>query len=93
MSLISLEKEIILNGTKKRYDIVVYDQQLQPVIIVECKAPEIQLTEQVLEQALRYDLVLNGQYVMITNGLVDHVFQQKKRLQNLPAYNELGNSN
>lgn len=91
-SLISLEKEVILNGTKKRYDIVVFDKQMQPVIIVECKAPEIPLTEQVLEQALRYDLVLNGQFILITNGLTDVVYHQKKVLDKLPAYNEFGNT-
>lgn len=91
-SLISLEKEVILNGTKKRYDVVVYDKQMQPIIIIECKAPEIPLTEHVLEQALRYDLVLNGQYIFITNGLTDVVYHQKKVLEKLPAYNELGNT-
>jgi type I site-specific restriction endonuclease len=92
LAYISLEKEIELNGTKKRYDIVVYNKAMKPLIIVECKAPEIALSEQVLEQALRYNLVLNVQYVFITNGLTDAVFHLTELLTELPAYNELLNT-
>jgi hypothetical protein len=88
-SLISLEKEIELNGTKKRYDIVVYSKQLKPEIIIECKAPEIELSEQVLEQALRYNLILNVNYVVITNGLIDAIYHKGKSLNELPVFDDL----
>jgi hypothetical protein len=71
---------------------VVYNKAMKPLIIVECKAPEIALSEQVLEQALRYNLVLNVQYVFITNGLTDAVFHLTELLTELPAYNELLNT-
>jgi len=87
-SFISVEKEIELNGTKKRYDIVVYSKELKPDIIIECKAPEIELSEQVLEQALRYDLVLQVNYVVITNGRTDG-----KLLNDLPSFNEFLSGN
>lgn len=87
-SFISVEKEIELNGTKKRYDIVVYSKELKPDIIIECKAPEIELSELVLEQALRYDLVLQVNYVFITNGRTDAVYQNGNLLNDLPAFNE-----
>jgi type I site-specific restriction endonuclease len=83
-SLISLEKEIELNGTKKRYDIVVYDKSLNPFIIIECKAPEIALTDSVLEQALRYNLVLKVPFIMITNGMNDLVIKDGTPIKDLP---------
>lgn len=58
-------------GTAKkeyRADIVVYDRKLDPAMIVECKRPDITLTQETLEQALRYDMVLNVRYIVITNG-------------------------
>lgn len=59
------------NGpVKKEYraDIVVYDRRPAPVMVVECKRPDIELTREVLEQALRYDMVMNVKYMALTNG-------------------------
>ena len=72
-SNISVEKELHLNQLKKRYDIVVY-QNLKPHLIVECKAPYVNLDESVLEQALRYNLILRAPFLMISNGVSDLVF-------------------
>ncbi len=84
ISLISVEKELILNETKKRYDVVVFSKTLKPLIIIECKAPEIMLNEKVLEQALRYNLVLKVPYLMITNGMNDFVLFGTERIGELP---------
>ncbi len=81
--LISIEKEIDLNGTKRRYDIVVYNSSLQPWLVVECKAPYIELSQDVLNQALRYNLILNAELVMITNGINDYTVNQKGEKINL----------
>ncbi len=55
---------------KKEYraDIVVYDRTPAPVLVVECKRPDVELTKEVLEQALRYDMVMNVRYLALTNG-------------------------
>lgn len=74
-ALLSVEKEVILNGTKKRYDIVVYSKTLQPILVVECKAPEVNLTQSTVEQALRYNLELNAPYSFVSNGLTDALFK------------------
>lgn len=87
-SLISLEKEIELNGIKKRYDVVVYTKELKPFIIVECKAPGVDLTAEVLDQAARYNLILNVEYVFITNGLQDQIYKKGSIVGSLPAYQE-----
>jgi hypothetical protein len=84
-SRISIEKELSLNDLKKRYDIVVYDAQLRPWLIVECKAPYIQLDRLVVEQALRYNLVLKAHLLMISNGVSDLVFNANNELTEIPA--------
>jgi hypothetical protein len=82
-SLIAVEKEIELNDLKKRFDIVVYKDKI-PYILVECKAPFIELNASVAEQALRYNLVLNSGFVMITNGVSDIIFDRQNRITELP---------
>lgn len=72
-SLINVEKEIQLNGTKKRYDIVTYKPDGSVFLMVECKAPHIKITQQVFDQIARYNLALNANLLMVTNGL-SHYF-------------------
>ncbi|HYO22990.1 MAG TPA: type I restriction enzyme HsdR N-terminal domain-containing protein [Flavisolibacter sp.] len=69
-SSIALEKEIQLNGLKKRFDILVYDSKHKPWMIVECKAPAVPLNEDVLQQALRYNISVPARFLVITNGNV-----------------------
>jgi hypothetical protein len=66
--LISVEKEIKLSELKKRFDIVVYDQNAQPEIIIECKEMNEKLTDEVLNQVLRYNIKIRAKRVVITNG-------------------------
>lgn len=89
VSLISIEKEIILNDLKKRYDIVIYNKQLMPVVVIECKAPYIELDKTVVEQALRYNLILKAKYLMISNGVSDVTFNSLNQAVLLPDYNDL----
>jgi hypothetical protein len=67
-SMIAIEKEISLNGLKKRFDILVYDLQHAPWMLVECKAPAVELNERTLQQALLYHQAIPVQYIIITNG-------------------------
>ena len=69
LSLIAVEKELMLNGLKKRFDILIYNTSHQPWMLVECKAPQITLSEAVLQQALRYNMSLPVNYITITNGV------------------------
>ncbi len=85
-SLISVEKEIILNDLKKRFDIVVYKKNLSPFLIIECKAPFIELNITTIEQAQRYNLILKANYLMITNGVSDFVFDSSNKIIDLPEY-------
>ncbi len=67
-SLIAVEKEIKLGELKKRFDIVVYDRNSKPWMIIECKEMKIALNKSVLDQVLRYNITLNVPYLVITNG-------------------------
>ena len=68
-SLIAIEKEIKLGELKKRFDIVVYDGETKPWMIIECKEMNVTLDKTVLDQVLRYNISLNVPYLVITNGM------------------------
>ncbi len=88
-SLIAVEKEIQLGELAKRFDIVVYDQNTKPWMIIECKEMEVALNEQVLNQALRYNITLNVPYIVLTNGTHCFGFSGKKGI--LEELSELPN--
>lgn len=75
-SLIAIEKEIKLGELKKRCDIVVYNRQSEPWMIIECKEMNVTLSEKTLEQILRYHITLPAKYLVITNG--SHCFGFEK---------------
>ena len=74
-SYINIEKLIKVNELNKRYDIVVYQPNGELFLLIECKAPEVKITQQTFDQIARYNLVLNAEYLMVTNG-VNHYFCQ-----------------
>jgi hypothetical protein len=76
-SLISVEKEIKLVDLKKRYDIVVFNRQTIPWMIIECKEMNVSLSEKTMEQILRYHISIPAKYLIITNG--SHCFGFEKR--------------
>jgi hypothetical protein len=67
--LLQVEGSLKLNGMKRRADVVAYDRTGKPFLLIECKAPEVALSQKVLDQAARYHLVLGVPYILITNGL------------------------
>lgn len=75
LSLINVEKQIILNGLKKRYDIVVFNSDGSIHILVECKAPHIRITQETFDQIARYNFNLNATHLMVTNGLAHYSCQ------------------
>ena len=71
---IRVEKGITVNGQPKRCDILVYDQKLQPWLIVECKSPKVPVTQASLDQVVRYNRELLVPYVAVTNGLNNYCY-------------------
>lgn len=72
-SLIAIEKQLSVNNLKKRTDILVFNPEGLPNIIVECKAPTIKITQNTFDQIARYNLALNAEYLIVTNG-VQHYY-------------------
>lgn len=68
-SLIVVEKEFKLNTLSKRSDVVVYNRLGQPFLIVECKATNVKMDQKVFDQIARYNMKLNVEYLVVTNGL------------------------
>jgi hypothetical protein len=74
-SLINVEKQIQVNGQTKRYDVVVYYPDGRLRVLVECKAPEVVISQATFDQIARYNTALRADYLMVTNGL-NHYFCQ-----------------
>ena len=64
------------NGLDYRADILVHDRQARPLMVVECKRPEVELTQEVVDQALRYGNPLEVRYIVITNGRKTFMFER-----------------
>jgi len=95
VSMISIEKQLLLNNTKRRTDIVIYNSNLTPLLIIECKAPQIKIDQLTVDQALRYNIELNVPAIFLSNGL-QHIFlklenQGPKVLKDIPNYENLLN--
>ncbi|MEM6344600.1 MAG: type I restriction enzyme HsdR N-terminal domain-containing protein [Bacteroidota bacterium] len=68
-SLIGVEKAVDYRGMSKRFDIVVFDRQGMAFILIECKAPNIKLSEDTLHQIARYNVSIGAPHLLLTNGL------------------------
>jgi hypothetical protein len=91
-SYINVEKLIKINTLNKRYDIVVFQPNGEIFLLIECKAPEVAISQQTFDQIARYNLTLKAKYLMLTNG-INHYFCQMDFehekyifLKELPSY-------
>lgn len=89
-TVIALEKEFLLNDLKKRFDILVYDKDHKPWMLVECKEPKLGLNEDVLQQVLRYNISVPVEYIVITNGNTTVGWRKEKELKLLEEMPEWG---
>ncbi len=92
VNLINVEKVVKINGLNKRYDIIAYNSDGSIFLIVECKAPEVKISQSAFDQIARYNLTLKASYLMVTNGLnhyfctIDHNLGIYNFLKELPSY-------
>lgn len=80
-SYVNVEKQINVNGTIKRYDVVVFDKIGNYNLLIECKAPQIQIDQKTFDQIAKYNFSLNAHFLMVTNGL-NHYFCKINSTQN-----------
>ena len=92
ISLIAVEKQLKINTRIKRTDIVVYNKQGTPELLIECKAPSVKITQTTFDQIARYNLTANSNYLMVTNGLAHYFCQIDSTkeayifLEDIPSY-------
>lgn len=95
ISLIAVERQFTINGLSKRFDILIFNKMGKPTIVIECKAPNVKITQNSFDQTARYNLKLNANYIMITNGLqhyfckIDDKNNQYIFLEDLPKYGDI----
>lgn len=89
---IGVEKEMKLGELKKRFDLLVYNKEHEPWMLIECKAMDVELTEKVLEQLIRYHLTIPVPYLVISNGVYTYAWIKKESklisLAELPAFEQ-----
>jgi len=94
-SLISVEHGLKYNSLLKRTDIIVYSNTAEPLVLIECKAPEHRLNKKVLEQAMMYNKTVQAEYIIVTNGLehsclrIDRVNKRVDYLNTIPFYHDI----
>ncbi len=92
---LALEQTILFNGMRRRTDMVAYSATGSPLFLAECKAPEVTLSQTVIDQIATYNTVLRVPYLMITNGLqhfCGHLIAEEARwewLSDIPEYSLL----
>jgi hypothetical protein len=93
--LIAVEHPLTLNSVSHRADIVAFSSDGKPIVVVECKAPDVQINQGVIQQISRYNIFLKAPILIITNGLVhfcvriDFEKGVTTNLDSIPFYNDL----
>jgi len=95
LSLMKLEMHLKLNGLVRRPDIVVYNNNGIPMVIVECKASNVKINQQTFEQIAQYNIKLQVPYLMVSNG-INHYYckanfesKQTTFIKEIPKYENL----
>lgn len=94
-TLIQIEGGLVLNQLQKRSDILVYNTTGEKLMLIECKAPKVKITQAVFDQAARYNSIHSAKWIALTNGLqhvyakIDHKNGSFDFIQELPEYLQL----
>lgn len=92
--LIAVEAGLKYNQLRKRMDVLVYNKQGIPYLMVECKAPEVRITQDVFDQIARYNMVFKVKYLVVTNGIdhyccrIDYTQNTFQYLEQIPVFEE-----
>lgn len=87
---IHVERGLMVNERYRRTDIIIYDDNIEPYLLVECKAPKIKMNQAVFDQIARYNLTLKVKYLLVTNGIdtfcceMDYEEQSYRFLSDVP---------
>jgi len=91
---IGIEKKVVFNKMPKRCDVLIYDKNMDPFMLVECKSAEVKVNQSTFEQIARYNYPLKVPYLLVTNGLatycckIDYNIEHFEFLSEIPSYPE-----
>ena len=88
-NLIAIEKQLSINNLKRRFDIVVFNQEMLPQILIECKAPEVKITQKTFDHANQYNWLLKAPFLFLTNGLKHYICQVNFKKNNYVFLEEI----
>ena len=91
ISLIAVEKQLKINSMIKRTDIVVFNTDGTPEILVECKSPSVVISQDTFDQIARYNLTVKSNYLIVTNGLNHYYCQIDVEKENYVFLNDIPN--
>ncbi len=95
LHLMSCEYYLVINRLKYRGDLVIFNKEIEPIMIAECKSPDVKITRESFEQIARYNYALQVKFLLVTNGLetfmgkIDPANGKYIFLKEIPNYNEL----
>lgn len=90
--MLSIEKKLIVLGLEKRYDLVAYNKEFKPYILMECKSENVKLNQKSFDQAARYNIALKAPFLIITNSIhtfviqIDFIAEKYTFIQEIPKY-------
>ncbi len=93
-SLMAVEKQIMVNGNQRRFDLLIYLRNGQPHLIAEFKAPNVKITQETFDQVVRYNMSLRVERVVVSNGLqhfaceIDYIKNSYSYLPEIPVFCE-----
>ncbi len=90
-SLIAVEKGIRVNNMQKRFDAVVYNRNGNPIMLIEFKSPEIKISQKVMEQISIYNINLNVNYLIVSNGLTHYCCKVDKKTETFEFLTDIPN--
>ncbi len=92
VNLMAVEKQIMVNGKQRRFDLLIYLRNGQPYLIAEFKAPNVKITQDTFDQVVRYNMTLRVERVIVSNGLqhfaceIDYVKNDFTYLPEIPGF-------
>jgi hypothetical protein len=93
--LIAIEMAVDISKNTNRCDVVCFNKEAKPIVIVECKAPKVKISKEVFEQTARYNMNLQTKYVIMTNGInhyccmIDYKERKVVYLKDIPTFSEI----
>jgi hypothetical protein len=94
-ALIIMEKKLIINTLSRRPDILIHDRNGNPLMIIECKSPDVKISQDTFDQVARYNSVLNVPYIVVSNGIqhfccrMEYSSNSYQFLEEIPDYAEM----